>query len=177
MHHKTTINTKEELCDIIMSGKDFNQYDYSSITDINHMFHNIKEQIPNISKLNTHNITNMSHMFRESSFNQNISSWDVSSVIDVSYMFYHSPSNQDLSSWLLSNNIHCDHMFDKIPSNNILFLPSKLRIPNNLYSITQDIEKSLRLLPSLKMLNYIKKVYILDDFQYNLHLITYDIKI
>ena len=49
------------------------------------------------------NVTNMSNLFYNSSFNGDISSWDVSSVTDMRGMFRRSEFNGDISSWDVSS--------------------------------------------------------------------------
>ena len=63
------------------------------------------------------NVTNMSYMFYESSFNQDISSWDISNVTNMSWMFSKSPFNQDISSWDVSNVTDMSSMFSGSPFN------------------------------------------------------------
>ena len=60
-----------------------------------------------VTKVNTSEITDMSNLFYDTSFNQDISKWDVSNVKNMHQMFmgtYRRPSifNQDISSWDVS---------------------------------------------------------------------------
>ena len=60
-----------------------------------------------ISGWNVSNVTNMSWMFANSSFNQDISGWDVSSVTNMSWMFANSPFNQNITGWDVLNVTEC----------------------------------------------------------------------
>ena len=148
-----------------MSGKDFNKYNYSSIIDMRGMFYNIKENIPNISTLDVSNVTNMESMFEDSAFNQDISNWDVSNVTYMCHMFHNTPFNNDISKWNVDTTLSIDFMFKNSNINNLNSLPYKFHKEENLYSIFSDISKCLKLNPTLKMLNVIKKNEIIDDFE------------
>jgi surface protein len=75
-----------------------------NITDMSNIFrgsgvHAVSMQ--DISKWDTSNVTNMSHMFDfATSFNGNIGQWDTSKVTDFSYMFkYASALKADIGAW------------------------------------------------------------------------------
>jgi len=70
-----------------------------------------------ITKVCSSKVTDMSDMFRGSTFNQDISSWDVSNVTDMSWMFYQSQFNQDISSWNVSIVTNMSWMFSWTPFN------------------------------------------------------------
>ena len=60
----------------------------------------------------TSGISDMSGVFKSSSFNGDISSWDVSSVTNMGELFFGSSSfNGDISSWDVSNVTHMNYMF------------------------------------------------------------------
>ena len=57
-------------------------------------------------------VTNMSKMFKMTSFNGDISNWDVSNVTIMEDMFFDASSfNKDLSSWDVSNVTNMEDMF------------------------------------------------------------------
>ncbi len=62
------------------------------------------------------NVTNMTGMFNNSSFNQPIGDWDTSNVTDMVQMFYSAQSfNQDLSTWVVNNVVSCNAFSDNTP--------------------------------------------------------------
>ena len=66
----------------------------------------------NISNWNVSQVTDMSGLFRDTSFNDDISAWDVSSVTDMSGMFaFASAFNQDIGSWEVGNVEYMFSMF------------------------------------------------------------------
>ena len=98
--------TKEELLKLCRDKSVYlGDIDTSKITDMRDLFkgddcfNRYSRDFSGIELWDVSNVTNMSGMFSESSFNQDISSWDVSNVTDMSGMFQASPFNQDIGSW------------------------------------------------------------------------------
>ena len=89
-------------------------WDVSNVTNMSCMFYESSFN-QDISSWNVSNVTDMSAMFSCSSFNQDISSWDVSNVRDMSWMFCASSFNQDISSWDVSNVTNMSWMFENSP--------------------------------------------------------------
>ena len=94
--------------------------DTSKITDMRDLFkgddcfNRCSRDFSGIELWDVSNVTNMSGMFSDSSFNQDISSWDVSKVTNMSCMFWKNSSfNQDISSWDVSNVTNMNYMFSE----------------------------------------------------------------
>ena len=85
--------------------------DLTSVTDMSDMFRKTSFR-GGLSNWNVSSVTDMSYMFAISSFNGNISSWDVSLVTTMSSMFLEAPSFRgDLSSWDVSSVKSMSRMF------------------------------------------------------------------
>ena len=114
-------NTKEELLKLCRDETVYlGDIDTSKITDMSELFSSYYEtcyrrDFSGIESWNISNVTNMSKMFFNSSFNQDIGSWNVSNVRDMSWMFSDSSFNQDISSWDVSNVTNMSGMFKNSP--------------------------------------------------------------
>ncbi len=64
-----------------------------------------------ISNWNVSQVTSMSNLFKDKSFNEDISGWDVSKVSAMNGMFRNSTFNQDISGWTVSNVVDMSYMF------------------------------------------------------------------
>lgn len=79
----------------------------SNVTDLSKKFYSCNTYFvanSSFANWNTSNITNMSGMFKYTSwFNQIIGNWDTSTVTDMSYMFSNTSFNQNIGNWNTAN--------------------------------------------------------------------------
>ena len=91
-------------------------WDVSNVTNMSYMFYESSFNL-DISSWDVSNVKDMNSMFAYSSFNRDINFWNVSNVTDMSYMFSDSSFNQDISSWDVSNVTDMSSMFSGSPFN------------------------------------------------------------
>jgi len=89
---------------------DISDWDVSNVTDMSHLFQNSTFS-GDISQWDVSSVTSMFEMFRSSRFNGDISKWDVSNVTDMTQMFYSSKFNQNISLWDVSKVTSMFEMF------------------------------------------------------------------
>ena len=84
---------------------DVSLLDTSNVTNMASMFSYCTVANPDVSRWNTSNVTNMSRMFEVSpAANPDVSLWSVSNVANMSLIFYNATAaNPDVSSWNTSN--------------------------------------------------------------------------
>ena len=97
-----------------LKNKKIGDWDVSNVTNMEELFHNMKDFNEDISKWNVSNVTDMRSMFHgASAFNQPIGSWDVSKVDTMNHMFYNAKAfNQDIRQWNVSEVDSMESMFE-----------------------------------------------------------------
>lgn len=87
----------------------------TSVTDLSKMFYSCNSYFVgnnSFASWNTSNVTNMSSMFKYTSFfNQSIGNWDTSKVTNMSDMFANSSFNQNIGNWDTHNVTNMSGMF------------------------------------------------------------------
>ena len=86
---------------VVTKYGDISNWDTSSVTNMNHMFHYAESFNQPLNKWNVSKVTNMRYMFDYSeSFNQPLNKWNVSNVTNMCSMFCGATSfNQPLNKW------------------------------------------------------------------------------
>ena len=115
-YHPKTYNELKELVYRLINERgndaDLNDIDTSEITDMSRLFYESTFNFNgNISNWVVSNVEDMNHMFYSSEFNGDISNWDVSNVENMEYMFAYSKFNGDISNWDVSNVENMRFMF------------------------------------------------------------------
>lgn len=91
-------------------GVDMTKLCTSLVTDLSDLFKSTTFN-QNIENWDVSNVTNMVNLFSETPFNQPIGSWDVGKVTKMDGLFSFSLFNQSLSNWNVSNVTSMNSMF------------------------------------------------------------------
>ena len=115
-HSPVVAKSKEHLVQIIQNSDigidaDLSHIDVSNVTDMSGLFRGSSFN-GDISNWNVSSVTNMSGMFKDSGFNGDISNWDVSSVTNMSNMFNNHYFKGDISNWNVSSVTNMSEMFE-----------------------------------------------------------------
>jgi len=116
-HPKDKHELKELIKKLIKergNDADLNDIDVSQITDMSYVFMNSTFD-GDISNWDVSNVEYMNHMFYNSKFNGDISNWNVSKVKDMSCMFSWSNFDSDISNWDASKAKNIDGIFFNCP--------------------------------------------------------------
>ena len=97
---------------------DISRWNTHSVTDMNSMFQNVHNFNVDLSTWNTQAVTSMSYMFQNAhNFNADISTWNTASVTSMSYMFQNAHNfNADISRWNTQSLAHMEKMFENAHS-------------------------------------------------------------
>ena len=104
----STMNNQFMPPDIIKNNP--NNY-YPGIHNMDFNMNSQYSVIPDISRWNTHNVIDMSGMFRKCLYIPDISKWNTSNDISMSHMFSLCKNIPDISKWNTSNVINMGGMF------------------------------------------------------------------
>lgn len=114
---KYEVKDNDELHHIIAKTDiaDLNWLNTHNVTDMGHLFTNMNTAGLLISEWDTSNVTAMDTMFTFCrNFNSDISKWNTHNVKDMNGMFYGCfDFNQDISNWDVSNVKNMSHMFQE----------------------------------------------------------------
>ena len=118
-----------------------NTWYVSQISNMSHLFENLKNFNAPIDLWNTSQVKNMSHMFNGAeSFNQPLNTWNVSRVEDMNSMFKGAESfNQPLDKWNVSSVQDMRCMFESATSFNQPLNMWKLSSMKSIYLKRQPI--------------------------------------
>lgn len=86
----------------------------SQVTNMTYMFYNTSFNQP-VDSFDTSKVTSMSGMFEKSPFNQSVANFDTSKVITMSGMFYGTPFNQSVTNFDTSQVTNMYGMFRDTP--------------------------------------------------------------
>ena len=110
------INLNSYLIEKLVIDKNVTRYKYhpKDKDELQNLINKLIEEKGNDADLNdidVSNVTNMSFLFKKSTFNGDISKWDVSKVKTMESMFEYSEFNQDISKWNVSKVENMSYMF------------------------------------------------------------------
>jgi surface protein len=117
------------------------------ITSLSLLFRRMKANVVDVSRLRTDKITDMSHMFSFSSFNQPIGHWNVSNVTNMSSMFQCAKEfNQPIGMWNVSSvenmvNMFCEATAFNQPIGN--WNVGNVRSMMTMFSITESFNQPI----------------------------------
>ena len=109
----TDMSSMFKGCNILVGNNSINNWDTSSVTNMNGTFQRCRLFNQPIGNWNTSNVTNMATMFLfAQSFNQPIGSWNTAQVINTDAMFQNAKAfNQPIGTWNTSSLTDMEFMF------------------------------------------------------------------
>ncbi|WP_159947528.1 BspA family leucine-rich repeat surface protein [Polaribacter septentrionalilitoris] len=101
----TSLNVAFRSCRALIWNSTVNNWDVSSITDMQSTFDRASIFNQDLNNWNVSNVTNMKSMFQfATKFNGNVTNWNVSNVKNIQWMFASTQDfNQDIGSWNVSS--------------------------------------------------------------------------
>ncbi|NER11864.1 BspA family leucine-rich repeat surface protein [Leptobacterium flavescens] len=111
----TSFRKSFQACSSLTIVPRMEEWDMSSVTDMNGMFGDATNFNQNIRNWDVSNVRSMRSMFHQAlNFNGNIENWNVSNVTDMAYMFNRASAfNRDIGNWNVSSVDNMKSMFSE----------------------------------------------------------------
>lgn len=120
-----------------------------NLTNMRYLFYQAFDYNQPMNNWNTSRVTDMSHVFRESGFNQSVNDWDTSNVILMNHIFYRAANfDQPLNNWDTSSATNMNYIFRESNFNQDVSMWNVENVTTNtLYAYKAPIENNSQYLP------------------------------